>query len=91
MKQVFETKPGLIHLLLLLGSLVGALDILKGESAKDYMGWPVFLAVLVGIITLTYLLTYFVVAPLSTWLGKKLGGTGTVERVRYVLFGFLPF
>lgn len=31
------------------------------------------------------------VAPLSTWLGKKLGGTGTVERVRYAIaYSYIP-
>lgn len=93
MRQVFGTSPGLIHLLLLLGVFVEAFDQVSMEFPADVMlSWGKIGLIISIYVIIMYPLNYYAFSPFFAWFGRKLGGKGTTERVRYALaYSYIPY
>jgi hypothetical protein len=91
MKEVFNTNPKNVFLLILLGSFVHTLNL--GVSAFGSTDRPQILVIPIILFTFfSALIYYFLVPTILRWVGSKLGGQGTVERIRYaVAYYFVPY
>jgi hypothetical protein len=93
MKEIFNTNPKNVFLLILLGSFVQTLN--QSASAFGSTDKPNIIFLLLPMILFTLfsaLIYYFLVPTVLRWVGSKLGGKGTFERVRYaVAYYFIPY
>jgi hypothetical protein len=91
MKEIFNTKPKNVFLLIVLGSFVHTLN--QSVSAFGSTDRPQILFLPIILFTfLSALIYYFLVPAILRWVGSKLGGQGTFERVRYaVAYYFIPY
>ncbi|MCF6410681.1 Yip1 family protein [Pseudalkalibacillus salsuginis] len=93
MKEIFIFNAGNVFLLILIGSFVQFLDRASFKSAADSLSSPSAL-IPVGISNtlIGTLIYYFLIPVLLNWVGRKLGGQGTIEKIRYsVAYSFIPF
>jgi hypothetical protein len=91
MAEVFQSTPRYVFLLFFAGSFVQVLD----RTALRYLGDSMSLTQVIVMSLIGSLIgaaIYFYLIPeLLRWMGGKLGGIGTTERVRYsIAYSYIP-
>jgi hypothetical protein len=91
MKEVFQSTPRYVFLLFLTGAFVQILD----RAALRHSGDSMSLIQLIVISLIGSLIGasiyYYLIPAILRWMGIKLGGIGTTERVRYsVAYSYIP-
>jgi hypothetical protein len=91
MKELFQSTPRYVFLLFLTGAFVQVLDRASLQHKGDSMGL-IQLIVISVIGSLIGAAIYFYLVPtILRWIGSKIGGKGTTERVRYsVAYAYIP-
>jgi hypothetical protein len=92
MKEIFQSSPKGVFLLFLVGAFVQVLDRAAQRHSGDSMDSLTGLMAISLIGSLIGAATYYYLLPvLLRWVGNKLGGRGTTERVRYsVAYSYIP-
>lgn len=92
MKEIFQSSPKGVFLLFLIGALVQVLDRAAQRHSGDSMSSLTELMMISLFGSLIGAAIYYYLIPvLLRWVGSKLGGRGTTERVRYaVAYSYIP-
>jgi hypothetical protein len=92
MKEIFQqSTPRYVFLLFLTGAFVQVLDRATLQHSGDSMSLTQLIIAAVMGSLIGAAIYYYLVPKVLYWIGSKIGGRGTTERVRYaVAYSYIP-
>jgi len=86
MRQILDTNPDrLVHVLMVIGGIVGALTRAASRNAGDEMSLGVLWSVYGVVGAIGGLVTLYIGGGILTWSGSWLGGRGNFQQIRAAL------
>jgi hypothetical protein len=91
MREIFQFRPGYVFILFLSGAFFQVLDRATLQHSGDSMSLTQLIVIAVIGSLIGASIYYYLIPKILSWIGSKVGGIGTTERVRYsVAYSYIP-